>query len=29
MYRLLDAGGENRERRDQLIHPPSQPAGVG
>jgi putative transposase len=22
MYRLLDAGGENRERRDQLIHPP-------
>jgi putative transposase len=22
MYRLLDAQGENRERRDQLIHPP-------
>ncbi len=22
MYRLLDAEGENRERRDQLIHPP-------
>jgi putative transposase len=22
MYRLLEAGGENRERRDQLIHPP-------
>lgn len=22
MYRLLDAAGENRERRDQLIHPP-------
>jgi putative transposase len=22
MYRLLNAGGENRERRDQLIHPP-------
>jgi hypothetical protein len=22
MYRLLDADGENRERRDQLIHPP-------
>ncbi len=24
MYRLLDAEGENRERRDQLIHPPYQ-----
>jgi putative transposase len=22
MYRLLDAEGENRERRDQLVHPP-------
>jgi putative transposase len=22
MYRLLEAEGENRERRDQLIHPP-------
>jgi putative transposase len=22
MYRLLDGVGENRERRDQLIHPP-------
>ncbi len=22
LYRLLDAEGENRERRDQLIHPP-------
>jgi putative transposase len=22
MYRLLDAAGENRERRDQLVHPP-------
>ena len=24
MYRLLEAGGENRERRDQLTHPPYQ-----
>jgi putative transposase len=24
MYRLLEAHGENRERRDQLIHPPYQ-----
>ena len=22
MYRLLEAEGENRERRDQLVHPP-------
>jgi putative transposase len=22
MYRLLEAEGENRERRDQLLHPP-------
>ena len=24
MYRLLDAQGESRERRDQLVHPPYQ-----
>ena len=24
MYRLLEAGGESRERRDQLTHPPYQ-----
>ena len=24
MYRLLQAGGESRERRDQLTHPPYQ-----
>jgi putative transposase len=26
VYRLLEAGGQNRERRDQLTHPPCQMA---